>query len=91
MMTGVAPFAGLSPDNLEDIFYEAKKQSDLSIFERHCPKEHENMNGELFNLLRTCWSYDPNERPSMAELAKEYRRIEAVRLEASEDAGSPSM
>jgi len=75
MMTGIVAFGHLTEFQIEEVFHEAEVKSDVSIFEQHCPKEHDNFKGELFTLFSRCWAFDAADRPSMVELAQEYRRL----------------
>lgn len=71
MMTGVYVF-----EQIQNRLYKILASGDVSKFEEHCPKAHDLLDGELFNFLSSCWSYDPAQRPdSVQDLAEKYYEL----------------
>lgn len=61
---GETPFEGLSPVEIRDMLLQGER---LGRPER-CPTG-------VYSVMGSCWSLDPQDRPSFAQL---YQRIEAV-------------
>lgn len=73
LLTGQTPFINIEITH-DTLKYEA--EMDHSIYNMHCPKNNYSINDSLFDLLESCWAYNPTERPSsMAGFASRYRRI----------------
>jgi hypothetical protein len=76
-MTGDRVF---TQPSLSRTFMEAQYDSSRKLFYECAPRERRPMNGRVFKLFEECWSFDPNKRPFMKQVAERCRGLRATEV-----------